>query len=102
VKGDYGYPSRISAFTGVPAILGWPGHEFMWRGAAADTGGRIGEVRAVYEDPDRAPGILRKYNVTHVYVGDTERELYGRLSLPMEYLVPVYEAGGVTIYRFTG
>jgi YYY domain-containing protein len=102
VKGDYGYPSRISAFTGVPAILGWPGHEFMWRGAAADTGGRTGEVRAVYEDPARAPGILRRYNVTHVYVGDTERELYGRLSLPMEYLVPVYEAGGVTIYRFTG
>jgi hypothetical protein len=36
-----------------------------------------------------------------VYVGSTERELY-TLALPAEYLVPVYEAGGVTIYRFTG
>ncbi|HUK38841.1 MAG TPA: DUF2298 domain-containing protein, partial [Methanomicrobiales archaeon] len=26
-SGDYGYPSRISAFTGVPTIIGWPGHE---------------------------------------------------------------------------
>jgi YYY domain-containing protein len=101
VKGDYGYPSRISAFTGVQTILGWPGHEFMWRGAAADTGGRIGEVRAVYEDPARAPGILRRYNVTHVYVGSTERELYS-LALPLGNLVPVYDADGVTIYRFTG
>jgi len=102
VKGDYDYPSRISAFTGVQTILGWPGHEFMWRGAAADTGGRIAEVKTVYEDPARAPGILRKYNVTHVYVGSTERELYGSLNLPLEHLVPVYESGVVTIYRFTG
>jgi YYY domain-containing protein len=102
VKGDYGYPSRISAFTGVRTVLGWPGHEFMWRGAAADTGGRNGEVRRIYEDPDRAQGILRKYNVSYIYVGDTERELYSRMVLPMAYLVPVYEAGGVTIYRFDG
>ena len=101
VKGDYGYPSRISAFTGVQTILGWPGHEFMWRGAAADTGGRMAEVKTVYEDPARAPGILRKYNVTHVYVGSTERELY-TLALPMEHLVPVYESQVVTIYLFTG
>jgi YYY domain-containing protein len=102
VKGDYDYPSRISAFTGVQTILGWTGHEFMWRGATADTGGRVSEVGAVYEDPARAPGILRKYHVSYVYVGDTERQLYRRLDLPMDHLVPVYASEGVTIYRFTG
>ena len=102
VKGDYAYPSRISSFTGVQTIIGWPGHEFMWRGAGGRTSDRIEEVRAVYEDPARAPGILRRYNATYVYVGDTERELYSRLNLPMEDLVSVYEAQGVTIYRFTG
>ncbi|HMK15781.1 MAG TPA: DUF2298 domain-containing protein, partial [Methanomicrobiales archaeon] len=102
VKGDYDYPSRISAFTGVPTILGWPGHEMMWRGTTSDTAARVGDVRAIYEDPSGAPGILRKYNVSYVYVGDTERQLYSRLSLPLENLTPVYEAQGVTIYRFTG
>ena len=101
-KGDYGYPSRISSFTGVQTIIGWPGHEFMWRGAGGRTSDRIEEVRAVYEDPERAPGILRRYNATYVYTGDTERELYTRLKLPMEDLVPVYGAQGVSIYRFTG
>jgi uncharacterized membrane protein len=101
-KGDYSYPSRISSFTGIQTIIGWPGHEFQWRGPGADTGGRIAEVRAVYEDPGRAPGILRRYGATYVYVGDTERELYSRLSLPLDHLVPVYEAQGVTIHRFTG
>ncbi|HMK15298.1 MAG TPA: DUF2298 domain-containing protein, partial [Methanomicrobiales archaeon] len=102
VKGDYDYPSRISAFTGVQTILGWTGHEFMWRGAPADTGGRAAEVKAVYEDPARAPGVLRKYNVSYVYVGDTERELYPQLDLPLDHLAPVYASDGVTIYRFTG
>lgn len=101
-KGDYAYPSRISSFTGVQTIIGWPGHEFMWRGAGGRTSDRIAEVQAVYEDPVRAPGILRRYHATYVYVGDTERELYSRINLPMEDLVPVYEAQGVTIYRFGG
>ena len=101
-KGDYAYPSRISSFTGVQTIIGWPGHEFMWRGSGGRTSDRVEEVRAVYEDPAMAPGILRRYNVTYVYVGDTERDLYSRLRLPMEDLVPVYEAQGVAIYRFTG
>jgi uncharacterized membrane protein len=101
-KGDYAYPSRISSFTGVQTIIGWPGHEFMWRGAGGRTSDRIAEVQVVYEDPVRAPGILRRYNATYIYVGDTERELYSRLNLPMEDLVPVYQAQGVAIYRFTG
>ncbi|MDD1666566.1 MAG: DUF2298 domain-containing protein [Methanomicrobiales archaeon] len=101
-KGDYAYPSRISAFTGVQAIVGWPGHEFMWRGAGGGIQGRVEEVRAVYEDPSRSPGILKRYNVSYVYVGETERELYPHLNLPTADLVPVYEARVVTIYRFTG
>ncbi len=101
-KGDYSYPSRISSFTGVQTIIGWPGHEFMWRGPGGRTADRIEEVRKVYEDPAMAPGILRRYNVTYIYVGDTERDLYSSLSLPTEDLVPVYDAQGVTIYRFTG
>ena len=55
-EGDYGYPSRISSFTGVQTIIGWPGHEFMWRGAGGGTSDRIGEVKEVYEDPVRPPG----------------------------------------------
>ena len=38
-NGDYTYYSRISSFTGIPTIIGWPFHEFMWRG---DTSGWYG------------------------------------------------------------
>jgi uncharacterized membrane protein len=101
-KGDYAYPSRISSFTGVQTLIGWPGHEFMWRGAGGGIQGRVEEMRAVYEDPSRSPGILKRYNVSYVYVGETERELYPHLNLPTAGLVPVYDARVVTIYRFTG
>jgi YYY domain-containing protein len=101
-KGDYDYPSRISSFTGVQTIIGWPGHEFMWRGAGGDTPARVDDVREVYEDPEKAPGILRQYQASYIYVGDTERELYSHLNLPLADLTPVYDSQGVTIYRFTG
>jgi uncharacterized membrane protein len=101
-KGDYDYPSRISSFTGVQTIIGWPGHEFMWRGAGGNTSARIDDVREVYEDPGEAPVILRQYHASYIYVGDTERELYSHMNLPLASLVPVYDVQGVTIYRFTG
>ncbi len=56
--GDYTYYSRISSFTGIPAIVGQPFHEFMWRG---DTTGwystRPADIRSIYEDAgsDRFP-----------------------------------------------
>jgi uncharacterized membrane protein len=35
VGGDYTYSARVSSFTGIPVIIGWPFHEYMWRN---DTG----------------------------------------------------------------
>ncbi|ABS55209.1 conserved hypothetical protein [Methanoregula boonei 6A8] len=102
VGGDYTYYSRISSFTGIPAILGQPFHEYMWR---QDTTGwystRPGDVRAIYENPDQTVALMKKYNATLLYVGDTERETYN-VSLPSTGLEQVYSGEGTEIYRLSG
>lgn len=98
-KGDYSYYSRVSSFTGIPAIVGQPFHEFMWRGD--DDGwytARPADIRAVYEEPDRTISLMKKYNATLLYVGDLEHERY-TVTLPDEGLTEVYSSHGTKIYR---
>lgn len=89
--GDYTYFGRVSSFTGIPTIIGWPFHEYMWR---TDTNGwygkRLSDVRTIYENPAMTRELMRQYNMTHLYVGDLERE---------RYTVRVEEAGLVTVYN---
>lgn len=98
--GDYTYYSRISSFTGIPAIIGMPFHEYMWRGD--DTGWfsmRISDVQSIYEDPERMPDLMKKYNATLLYVGATERERYA-VNISLQSLKKIYSADGTEIFRF--
>ncbi|MBS1194750.1 MAG: conserved rane protein of unknown function, partial [Methanomicrobia archaeon] len=86
----------------IPAVIGWPFHEFMWRGEGSGVMGRVADVKAIYEDPARRGDLLRDYGATLLYVSDIERGLYPAMNLTGGGLTPVYDAQGVTIYRFTG
>jgi YYY domain-containing protein len=100
--GDYTYYSRISSFTGIPAIIGMPFHEYMWRGD--DTGwfnARLADIKSIYEDPERTSPLMKKYNATLLYVGDAERERY-KVNISIHNLERIYSANGTEIYRFTG
>ncbi|MCM2467052.1 DUF2298 domain-containing protein [Methanoculleus oceani] len=96
--GDYTYYSRVSSFTGIPAIIGMPFHEYMWRGDEGRISERSADVRAIYEQPTRTVDLARAYNATILYVGAEEHERY-TVSLPTERLELIYDAPGVRIYR---
>jgi len=96
--GDYGYFSRVSSFTGIPTIIGWPYHEITWRGDGHDVMTRVVDVQSIYEDPSQTMALLQKYNATLLYVGDTEREHY-RVNLPSEGLAPLFTTDGTIVYR---
>jgi YYY domain-containing protein len=99
--GDYTYAARISSFTGIPTVIGWTFHEYMWRDDYAMVQERAADVRAAYGDPSRTVAVMEKYGADLLYVGDLERETYA-VSLPSTGLEPVYDAGGVQIYRRAG
>ena len=100
--GDYTYYSRISSFTGIPTIIGQPFHEFMWRGDDAGViSMRKADVKTIYEEPNETVLLMKKYNATLLYVGDSEREQYN-VSLPQTGLVKIYSADNTDIYRLAG
>lgn len=96
--GDYTYYSRVSSFTGIPAVIGMPFHEYMWRGDEGRISERSADVRAIYEQPTRTIDLARAYNATLLYVGAEERDRYA-VALPTDTLELIYDAEGVRIYR---
>jgi uncharacterized membrane protein len=90
---------RISVFTGLPNIIQWPVHAWLWRGSydrsfkpksnlekargAADTVGvRVGDVQLLYETEDvgLAKVILDKYKAGYLVIGRMERAKYPNLK----------------------
>jgi YYY domain-containing protein len=110
---EYSHLGRVSAFTGLPTLLGWGGHELQWRvnwlskpGNANVLGERLDAVNLIYTNPDEATvkQVLRRYSVRYVYVGAAERQTYPTADLERfaSYLPIVYQRASVTIYQVPG
>jgi len=101
--GLFTYYWRISARTGLPTILGSPGHELQWRGSHLLFEGREEDINLIYQSADigEVEGMLEKYGVTYVYVGNLEREQYGAKvgEKFADFMDVVFENEGVTIYK---
>ncbi|HSX40717.1 MAG TPA: DUF2298 domain-containing protein, partial [Candidatus Saccharimonadales bacterium] len=95
--------ARESANTGLPTLLGWPTHEWLWRGTYDIPSPRIAEVKTFYETQDlqTAKNILQKYNVAYVFVGDLERQKYPALSEEKFKSLGqiIYQNGNTRIYK---
>ncbi len=70
--------ARLSAMSGVPTLVGWRGHEWLWRGDAGAVYTRSDEIARFYESASLADAcrLILDYGVTHVAIGSIERELY--------------------------
>ena len=81
---SYKYNNRISAVTGLPTILGWRTHEWLWHSTSADGGvpeivtKREKDVETIYTSNDNSEveKLLKEYNVAYIYVGGCEREKF--------------------------
>ncbi|MGD0205488.1 MAG: DUF2298 domain-containing protein [Dehalococcoidia bacterium] len=95
--------ARISSRTGLPTVLGWAGHESLWRGSDKPFAGRQDDVARAYTttSPGEAKDILEKYHVEYVYVGYLEKEAYGEAGLAKfgTFMEVAYRNDSVTIYR---
>ncbi|OGE25442.1 hypothetical protein A3H85_03290 [Candidatus Daviesbacteria bacterium RIFCSPLOWO2_02_FULL_40_8] len=73
---------RVSANTGLPTVAGWPVHEWLWRGDYSGISSRIPEVQLLYESEDlnETRQLIKKYNISYVFIGDLERQKYPKLA----------------------
>jgi uncharacterized membrane protein len=92
--------ARISTFTGLPTVLGWPGHERQW---GHDVGTRAQEVARAYAAPTAAAAlpVLRRYGVRYVVVGPLERTDYGDAGVAKwdELGRRVFDADGTIVWE---
>jgi YYY domain-containing protein len=102
---QYGYAGRISAYSGLPTVIGWSGHERLWRrsaGWAEEIAARERAVAEIYAGPaDAVRGHLRRYQVRYVVVGEAERRQYPCLD-PRRFEavgVRVLDRHGASLYE---
>ena len=78
---------RVSATTGLPTILGWYVHEWLWRNDIADLNQKAADIETIYtsEDREQIQELLEQYQVSYIFIGSTEREKY-RENLKTEVL----------------
>ncbi len=105
---SYSTDSRVSAFTGLPTLIGWRWHEIMWGRGWDEIGPRVKDTDTIYNTHDvpLAIDLLNKYNVSYIYIGGAERERYeesGGLDKfkNEDYFECVY-IGSVRIYQLKG
>jgi uncharacterized membrane protein len=111
---------RVSALTGIPTLLGWDNHEGQWRGDTFDEAvnvvlpsgsleHRADAIARLYSTTDwaEASNIIRRYGITYIYVGPTERNerlsdgspLFNPAGLAkFAELSPVCQSGDVAAY----
>ena len=75
---SYRYTSRVSANTGLPTVLGWARHERFWGRNHKEVEKRITDVRSIYstDDEQKTLELMDKYNISYVYIGKLERQMY--------------------------
>ena len=104
VGGEYSEYGRVAVQTGIPALLGWAGHELQWRGNGDEPARREPLVRTVYTsaNAEELRTIFARYGVTFVFVGELEKAKYG-MAIPLATLPSladkVFDQQGTAVYR---
>ena len=95
--------ARISSNTGLPTVLGWTVHEWLWRGTYDIPAPRIADVTTLYETPsiEKARSLIKKYNVSLVFVGTLERQKYPNFNEEKFKKLGklIYQNGDTRIYK---
>jgi len=106
---DYSFDGRISAFTGLPTLMGWVGHEDQWRLTWLENDAnkdefnrRESDIDQIYTSPDPRVvlSLMARYNARYLYVGPLEIAKYSYVNLQRyaAFMQVAYNAEGVTIY----
>jgi uncharacterized membrane protein len=97
---------RISMMTGLPTVLAWERHVALRAYPRAEIDARKAAVAQIYSSPDARAvmPLLRRYDVSYVYVGWLEKWIYPAGGLQKfadakDSFEPAYDNGETTIYR---
>ena len=69
---------RVSVITGLPTVLGWRTHEWLWKSDPGLLDIRAEDIESIYtsDDEELVRDLINKYQVEYIYVGHLERIKY--------------------------
>lgn len=88
-NGDsYTYANRVSVLTGLPTLLGWFTHEWLWKDSYDLANERAEIVKQIYTSTDMevVRSLVEEYKVEYIYVGDQERTKFAETGVNDEGL----------------
>jgi YYY domain-containing protein len=94
--------ARISTYTGLQTVLGWPGHEAQWRGSYLPQGTRREDITRLYSTTrwEEAQSIIEQYGIRYIFIGNIERTTMPvREEKFLTHLKPIFQQGSVVIYE---
>jgi len=86
----------VSAHTGIATIIGWPVHEWLWRGSYDLVQPRAAQVQLIYEgstkDLPKIKKLLIEYKVKYIVIAEMEKQKYPNLNSQKFYKIaqPIY------------
>ena len=74
--------SMVSAFSGMPTVVGWQVHEWLWRGSWDFPAKRLVELETIYLNPtsQESRALLDQYQIKYIVISNREREKYPKLN----------------------
>lgn len=79
---SYSDYERVSVMTGLPTVLGWHDHEWLWKSDLSLIQKREVDIEQIYtgQDISKVTQLIKKYNVSYIYVGKLEKEKYPSIN----------------------
>ena len=76
------YDNRVSAMTGLPTVLGWYVHEWLWRNNLEEENQRKEDVQTIYtsSSAEQIKALIEKYKISYLFIGSCEAEKYGEIN----------------------
>ena len=83
------YDNRVSAMTGLPTVLGWYVHEWLWRNDLEEENQRKEDVQTIYtsSNADQIKSLIEKYKISYLFIGSCEYEKYGEINSELLALI---------------
>ena len=86
-ESSYTFYSRVSIFTGNPTVMGWFAHQWLWRNENYEMPKSfntiLSDIEQIYTNSDIEikKDLIKKYNISYIFVGELEKETYYRIDI---------------------
>ncbi len=97
----------VSAVTGLPTVLGWYTHEWLWRNDTDDLNARAADIQTIYTstDVETVKELIEEYNISYIFIGTNEYEKYADIGISFDTLTQlctvVYQSEATDSYAGT-